>query len=126
MNPVYARVGAAGMISVMRKRTISGEQWRKIISEQPASGMSIAAFCRRRLLSEASFFAWRRKLTGAARFAEVQIAPEPVPESSGIELRLSNGCCVVVRAGFDRRTLLDLLATLEHGGREASHDEVGR
>ena len=62
----------------------------------------------------------------AARFAEVQIAPEPVPESSGIELRLSNGCCVVVRAGFDRRTLLDLLATLEHGGREASHDEVGR
>lgn len=114
------------MILAMRKRAISGEQWRRIISEQPASGLSIAAFCRQRQLSEASFFAWRRKLTDTARFAEVQIAPEPAPESSGIEVRLSNGRSVVVRAGFDRRTLLDLLATLEHGGREASHDEVGR
>ena len=101
------------MISVMRKRTISGEQWRKIISEQPGSGLSIAAFCRQRRLSEPSFFAWRRKLRDTARFAEVHIAPEPASESSGIEIRLSNGRSVLVRAGFDRRTLLDLLATLE-------------
>jgi len=103
------------MILVMRKRTISGEQWRKIISEQPGSGMSIAAFCRERRLSEPSFYAWRRRLRDTGHFAEVRIAPGPASESSGIELRLSNGCCVLVRAGFDRQTLLDVLATLEAG-----------
>ncbi len=37
--------------------------------------------------------------------------------ASGVELRLSNGRSVLLRVGFDRRTLLDLLATLEgdHG-----------
>jgi len=105
------------MISAMHKRAISGEQWRTIIAAQPASGLSIAAYCRQRRVSEASFFAWRRKLRrDTAHFAEVRIAPEPPPESSGVEVRLSNGRCVLVRAGFDRQTLLDLLATLEARG----------
>jgi hypothetical protein len=113
------------MIAVMRKRTISGEQWRKIISQQPASGLSIAAFCRQAEVSPASFYVWRRKLRrDTAHFAEVKITPEPGPESSGIELRLSNGRCVLVRPGFDRQTLLDLLATLEHGGHAASSEKA--
>ena len=103
------------MISVMRKRTHLGEQWRQIISEQPASGLSIAAYCRQRGVPEASFFTWRRKLRDTARFAEVKIASEPASESRGIEIRLPNGRCVLVRAGFDRHTLLDLLAALEAG-----------
>ena len=102
------------MISAMRKRTHLGEQWwREVISKQPASGLSIAAYCRQRRVPEASFFARRRKLRDTAHFAEVRIAPEPGAESSGIELRLSHGRSVLVRAGFDRHTLLELLATLE-------------
>ena len=101
------------MISSMRKRTISGEQWRKFISEQPGSGMLIAAYCRQRRVPQAAFFVWRRKLRDTTHFAEVQVVAEPASESSGIEIRLSNGRSVLVRAGFDRRTLLDLLATLE-------------
>lgn len=117
------------MISAMRKRTISGEQWREIIAEQAASLLSIAAFCRRRRVPEASFYVWRRKLRAATGFAEVKIAAEPGREaaalepasvSSGIELHLPGQRCVVVRAGFDRRTLLDLLATLERGDRAAA------
>lgn len=101
------------MIVVMRKRTISGEQWRKVISEQPASGLSIAAYCRQRGVPEASFFSWRRKLRGVAHFAEVKIAPESAAEPSALELRLAKGRCVVVRAGFDGHTLRELLAVLE-------------
>ena len=114
------------MIPPMRKRAIPSEQWRRIISEQPASGTSIAAFCRQRRISEASFFAWRRKLRDTAHFAEVRIAAEPPPESSGIEVRLSNGRCVLVRAGFDRQTLLELLAILEQGRGDPLPAEVGR
>jgi transposase-like protein len=135
MKPVYTRVGALGMILLMRKRTISGEQWRTIISEQPASGLSIAAYCRQRRVPEASFYAWRRKLRDTTHFAEVRLAPEPAMASSAIELRLSNGRCVLVRAGFERQTLLELLATLEHGAGDAAggaasgtalHHEAGR
>jgi hypothetical protein len=119
------------MISAMRTRALSGEQWREIIAEQPASGLSIAAFCRGRRVPEASFYAWRRKLRAEvapdrATFAEVKIAPEPATVSSGIELRLSHGRCVLVRAGSDRRTLLELLATLEPGGPGTTFDEAGR
>jgi len=49
-------------------------------------------------------------------FAEVQVAPEPACDPRGIELRLPGQRSVVVRPGFDRQTLLDLLAALEAGG----------
>jgi hypothetical protein len=72
-------------------------------------------------LSQASFYAWRRKLRGEVAFAEVRVSPAAplkagrivAAETSGIELRLPGGRCVVVRSGFDRQTLLDLLHTLE-------------
>lgn len=100
----------------MRKTRLSIEQWRGVIQKQLASGLTVAAFCRQARLPQASFYAWRRKLREAVSFAEVKVAPEPVCATSGIELHLPGQRCVVVRAGFDRQTLLDLLATLETGG----------
>jgi transposase-like protein len=104
------------MMPAMSKRTFSTARWRTIIAAQQASGLSIAAFCRRARVPSASFYTWRQKLREAVSFAEVKVAPEPVCATSGIELHLSGQRCVVVRAGFDRQTLLDLLATLETGG----------
>jgi transposase-like protein len=101
---------------VMRKRIFSIDQWRKIVAEQAVSGLSIAAYCRRAKVPLASFYTWRRKLRGTVRFAEVKIAPEPAGKTSGIELRLPGRRCVVVRAGFDRQTLQDLLDVLAEGG----------
>jgi hypothetical protein len=37
-------------------------QWRQRIARQRASGLSIAAFCRREGVSPATFHAWKRKL----------------------------------------------------------------
>jgi hypothetical protein len=52
-------------------------------------------------------------LRGATTFAEVRVAP-PAPCNSGaLEVRLPGGRCIVVRPGFDRQTLRDLVATLE-------------
>ncbi len=38
------------------------DQWRRRIERQRSSGLSIAEFCRREDLSQASFHAWKRKL----------------------------------------------------------------
>jgi len=94
----------------MRKRTFSVDHWRRVIEQQRGSGLSIAAFCRRAKLPQASFYPWRRDAVG---FAEVKVAPEPADELGGIELRLAGPRCIVVRPGFDQQTLLDLLAALE-------------
>jgi hypothetical protein len=86
--------------------------------------LSVAAYCRRTRVPQASFFAWRRKLRDAARFAEVRlIAPPSGPDRAergsasdgALEVRLPNGRGVLVRPGFDRQTLLALVTTLEQG-----------
>lgn len=102
------------MLGAMNK--VPAERWREIIWEQLGSGLSVVAFCRRARVPQSSFFAWRRKLRDAVTFAEVHVPPEPACDPRGIELHLPGGRCVVVRAGFDRQTLLDLLATLEARG----------
>ncbi len=97
----------------MSRARRSRDEWREIIAQQQVSGLTVAAFCRRARLSAVSFFAWRRKLRGAVTFAEVKILPEVGAASSAIELHLSSGRWLTVRPGFDRRTLLELVATLE-------------
>jgi transposase-like protein len=37
-------------------------RWQQRLERQPASGLSIVAFCRREGVSDASFHAWKRKL----------------------------------------------------------------
>jgi hypothetical protein len=99
--------------------------------------MSVTAFCQRARVPASSFYYWQRKLRrqrgatalpregGRPGFAEVRILPEGSAtcgafmdaggESSEIELRLPGQRRIVVRRGFDRRTLLDLVSTLEGG-----------
>ena len=40
----------------------SAESWQALLTKQSASGLSIAAFCARERLSEASFYLWRSRL----------------------------------------------------------------
>jgi transposase-like protein len=71
--------------------------WREAVAGHRQSGLSVRAFCRRRGLSEPSFYAWRRQLDereGRARPAT--FVPVRVVSESMIEVALPNG--VVVRA----------------------------
>ncbi len=106
----------------MSRARRSRDEWREIIAQQQASGLTVAAFCRRAQLSAVSFFAWRRKLRARAAsddapvtFAEVKILPEAGRAPSALELHLSSGRWIAVRPGFDRRTLLELIAASEAG-----------
>ena len=105
---------------MIRRRT-AADRWRRILQRQQVSGLTVAAYCRRARLSQPSFYAWRRRLRGEVTFAEVKVSPAPTEKAvetvaadpGGIELRLPAGRSVVVRPGFDRQTLLELLHALE-------------
>jgi hypothetical protein len=87
--------------------------------------LSVAAFCRRSRIPQASFYAWRRKLRDAATFTEVRIVPEAAPSGGALELILPGGRSIVVRPGFDRATLVALVEALERGAVDAAGEESG-
>jgi hypothetical protein len=123
----------------MRNARVSAERWRAVFREQHNSGLSVAAYCRQARVPLASFYAWRRRLRDGAvsargpsmrrtnpkpsrnedaTFVEIKLPadvsaawPETGP-AGGIELYLPGRRCLVIRPGFDRPTLLDLLAIL--------------
>jgi len=98
-----------------------------------------------------SFYSWRRKLRGEATFTEVKITSKregtdlaatgsgeairtkkddsavPVVGTSAgeIELRLPGRRCVVVRPGFDRPTLVELLQVLDQNASDLAMREAG-
>ena len=63
------------------RESAAAARWREIVRGQAASGLSVAAYCRRAGTPQSSFYAWRRKLKNdptpserrdAATFAEVR------------------------------------------------------
>lgn len=108
----------------------AGQEWRQIIERQQSSGQSAAAWCRQHGISQASFFAWKRRLgtsgssirlslskaveppaSPTSGFVEVKAAEEA--GADGIEIFLRGGRCLRVRRGFDRDLLVELVRTLE-------------
>jgi transposase-like protein len=104
------------------------EKWSRIIREQQASGLSVAAFCAQRGVAESSFYPWKRKLSEAGDTATRDDAPTFVEatirgvaeECSGVTVELPCGRRVTVTRGFDRRLLLEVLDTLESNTGAAS------
>jgi transposase len=97
--------------------TTAESRWREVLDRQQASGLSVASFCRRRGLSAASLYAWRRRLSAGAAPAFVEakvVEPAQVPETAGaIEVWLRGGRRVRVGRGFDPELLGKLVAALE-------------
>lgn len=96
------------------------QQWRQWLCRWQASGLSVAAFCRRHGVAEARFYAWRRTLArrdaAALAFVPVQVVAEPGSEPDGtLEVVLANGRRLRVPRGFDAATLRQLVAVLEEG-----------
>lgn len=60
--------------------------WSQVISEQVVSGETVAAFCRRRDISQASFYAWRKRLSERDRsmFVPVSVVDRKQPIEVGL------------------------------------------
>ncbi len=113
-----------------RSRAWHREQWRRHLTAQAESGLTISGYCIAHGLKRETFHRWRRRFKGEAQgsngaghapatpskaaFAEVVVAPAQQPGNvSGIEVVLRGERRVRVGAGFDEATLLRLVAVLE-------------
>jgi transposase-like protein len=101
------------------------EKWTRIIREQRASGLSVAAFCAERGIPASSLFAWRRRLAGAgdatpsgSAFVEAKVRGAQDSRDGGVTIELACGRRVTVTRGFDRQLLLEVLDALESGARD--------
>jgi hypothetical protein len=94
-------------------------KWRKLVSEQIASGRTVAAFCRDRSLRDWQFYDWKKRIreTEAAKFVpvEVEAVAEQAHAAAGraIEVRLPRARSLLVEPGFDASHLRALLSILE-------------
>lgn len=107
------------------KKKDASTRWRKLLEDQRASGLPISAFCRERGIAASSLFAWRRRLAdGASMFKPVKMVVTPGPTVRGggdddgggdaaIELYLPGERRLIVRRGFDRQLLLDVIHAME-------------
>jgi transposase-like protein len=101
-----------------RTTTAAEGKWREMLDRQRASGLSVAAFCRRHGVCAASLYAWKRRLRSVAAappFVEAKVTGVPAAaEAAGvIEVCLRGGRRLRVGRGFDARLLSELVVALE-------------
>jgi len=103
------------------------DRWLQLMRLWQRSHISVRGFCRRRQVSEARFFSWRRVLrqrgllNDAIRSKTSIPAPAFVklttrhaePTVSPVELVLNQGRVLRLRPGFDADMLLELVRLLE-------------
>jgi hypothetical protein len=104
----------------MNKSQLPGaEEWRQIIDGQRPSGQTVAAYCRDRGIKDSAFYAWKRRLRSPAkrnRFSKpafIEVKPSSLSATEAIEICLHGERRLLVRRGFDRDLLLEVVRTVE-------------
>lgn len=110
----------AGILAGMNKsRRPGAEEWRQIIDGQRPSGLSVAAYCQERGITQGSFYTWKRRLrspampSGLPKTAFVEITPRCAETAGTIEICLRGERHLLARRGFDRELLIELIRALE-------------
>jgi hypothetical protein len=92
--------------------------WRDLIDRWKASGQSVAAFCAAHRVSQATFYAWRKRLAArarsTARTAPAFTAVRVVPDATA-EVILPTGLVVRVPMGTDPVAVARLIAAIGGG-----------
>jgi transposase len=89
--------------------------WRDLIDRWRASGKPVVAFCAAQHVSQATFYAWRKRLDSCAHrtvppapaFASVRIVPDPTAD-----VLLPTGLVIRVPLGADPAAVARLVAAL--------------
>jgi len=95
------------------------DAWRQIIDGQQPSGLTVAAYCLERGITQGSFYTWKRRLRAPARPtrspkpAFVEVTPPRAGAHGTIEICLPGERRLLARRGFDRELLIELIRTLE-------------
>jgi hypothetical protein len=95
------------------------EEWRQIIDGQRHSGLTVAAYCLERGITQGSIYAWKRRSRAPARPtrspkpAFVEVTSPRAGSDGTIEICLPGERRLLARRGFDRALLIQLIRTLE-------------
>ncbi len=90
-----------------RHRNLDREHfWRQVIADWKKSSQSIRAFCSKRELNQASFYAWRRELAQRdqkkmTKIPSTSFVPLRVVADATVEVVLPGGIIVRVPVGVD-------------------------
>lgn len=127
-------IATRGVVPVSSSRQPRREHWRALLEAQRRSGLSLAAFCRRRGLRTGTLSFWKWKLAreveaGAGRGARASFVPiqlsvpapsrepgAPPADLSELEIALTDGRLVRVRGRVDPRWLGAVLREIEARG----------
>jgi hypothetical protein len=95
-------------------------KWRKIVEEQKSSGLSGAAFCRKRGINLSRFYHWRLRFhqETLGGFLELRADPPsstPGPKSAGVLIHLDHALCIELTPDFDSSTLQRAVQVLRDG-----------
>ncbi|HVX64517.1 MAG TPA: transposase [Pirellulales bacterium] len=103
--------------------------WRNLIASFDPERSTVAEFCRRRDVSPASFYAWRRRLgqrlqaeperADLPAFVPVQVAPQSSSADRAVTVYLPGGVRVAVPSD-EQHLLLALVAHLAASSEESS------
>ena len=111
-------------VAVFRKAYWGVEDAREVLDEWRRSGVTLTEFARREGLSRNRLSWWRGRLgeERPPRFHRIELVGTPVSAvaggggGEGIEIVVGGARRVVVRPGFDRELLAEVLRVLESPG----------
>ena len=103
--------------------------WRERLARYRRSGETVADFCEHEGVSTPSFYAWKRRLTGASadhagavkRSAPLFVPLALSPVAAGVRIVLPGGAVVELPPGADERllrTCIRAAAQCDHDGEE--------
>jgi hypothetical protein len=109
-----------GIVAGMNKsQRPSPEEWGQIVDGQRPSGLTVSAYCQERGITQGSFYTWKRRLRSPAKPirlpkpAFVEVKPSSLSAAGAIEIFLHGDRRLLVRRGFDRDLLIELVRALE-------------
>lgn len=99
------------------------EVWRGRLRQQRRSGLAVAEFCRREKISPASFYAWRKRLSGGRsrppgqpQFVPIEVATVEGPPR-GVQIELPGGAVVALPVEASAELVATAIhAAMQHAG----------
>ncbi|MFZ4395090.1 MAG: IS66 family insertion sequence element accessory protein TnpA [Kiritimatiellia bacterium] len=98
-----------------RRCRFTATERNRLIQEHAASGLTKKAFCARRRINLATFYAWKPRpqtaaATPAATFAQVEVCASSHAESpAAVEVLLPNGARIGIRHQGKAQELIELI-----------------
>ena len=98
----------------MKKKFRSKLQWQKILSEQPASGLSISQFCKDKKLNLGTFYAWRNRLNSKelVKPGFLRLNEPSLPTLRDLRIETPNGYKIAIN-NIDQSNFQEILGMIK-------------